>query len=250
MTDHDPHQLLSGYALDALDADDRALFEVHLESCDDCLRELAEFGPAITDLSALTDTAPPPQLRATVLAAIGQVRQDEPVPAHREEPIPLERARSRRGRVVRSVSALIGAAALVAAVALGGWAIGRNQLGQDQRADGVAISRVLSAPDAHTYRQTAPNGMRMTYIISEQRNSAVAVPDDVAQPGANRIYQLWTVKLRGKTAVYAPDRTFDAQGGPILLTGDIRSAAAVGVTVEPKGGSPKPTTEPFAVQSL
>ncbi|SDT19898.1 anti-sigma factor [Microlunatus soli] len=250
MTDHDPHQLLSGYALDALDPEDRARFEEHLDSCDDCRRELSEFGPAISELSALSDTAPPPQLRTDVLTAIGQVRQEDPVPAHGEQPVPLNRARPGRGRLVRSVTALIGAAALVAAVALGGWAWGRHRLAEQQRADGVAISRVLSAPDARTYRQTAPNGMRMTYIVSEQRNAALAVPSEVTAPGVDRTYQLWTVTVRGGDKVFRPDRTFAADAGPILLTGDIRSTAAVGVTLEPEGGSSTPTGDPFAVQSL
>lgn len=256
---NDPHQLLSGYAVDALDADDRAAFEAHLSGCADCRRELAELTPAITDLAALTDTEPPPQLRGDILAAIGQVRQDAPTPNNSDltntdpantEPIPLDRARSRRTRIARTAAAVVAAAALVAAIALGGWAVGRQQLRQQTRADGVAISRVLSAPDAHTYRKTAPNGMRMTYIVSEERNAALAIPDEVVRPGDDRTYQLWTVTVRGGDTDYVPDRTFDHDGGPILLTGNIGAAAAIGVTVEPAGGASSPTGQPFAVQSL
>jgi anti-sigma-K factor RskA len=271
---NDPHQLLAGYALDALSADDRAAFEAHLQTCDDCQRELAEFGTTVAELSVISQNTPPPQLRDDVLSAIGQVRQADPDPltdqtgtdappgspgvqdsggprhgvAPAPEPaVPLARARARRRRIARTVTAVVGAAALVAVIALGGWAYARNQLTETYQADAIAISRVLAAPDARIYHQTAPDGMRVTYVVSEERNAGMAVPENVSDPGEGRTYQLWTV-TGGQS--FVPDRTFDSAGGPILLTGDVAAAAALGVTVEPDGGSPQPTTEPFAVQSL
>jgi hypothetical protein len=40
-----------------------------------------------------------------------------------------------------------------------------------------------------------------------------------------------------------PDQT-------LLLDGDAATATAVGITVEPAGGSPEPTSEPIAVFSF
>lgn len=68
-----PHLLLAGYILDALDDHDRILFEQHLPGCEDCQRELPELGPLVANLSALAATAPPPHLRDSVLSSITQV---------------------------------------------------------------------------------------------------------------------------------------------------------------------------------
>ena len=152
--------------------------------------------------------------------------------------------------MARRVAALIGAAALVAAVALGGWVLGNRHAVQQQAAENAAISRILAAPDAKIYHQSAPNGMRVTYVVSVSRDGALAVPENVPGPGQDRTYQLWTVRIVAGKQVFGPDRTFDAAGGPIVLTGDVAVAAALGITVEPHGGSPEPTTKAFAVQTL
>lgn len=267
----DPHQLMAGYALDALGVEDRAAFESHLRTCADCQRELAELGPAVAELSAISQATPPPQLRDDVLSAIGEIRQGAPEPVdqpapnqidHRprhglpalpeDEPavVPREHSRARMRRIARTVSAVVGAAALVAVIALGGWAYARGKLIDSYQADSAAVSRVLGAPDAQIYHQSSPHGMVVTYVVSQQRNLALAVPEDVTDPGEDRTYQLWTVQLQDGDKTFVPDRTFDSAGGPVVLTGDVASAAALGITVEPDGGSRQPTTEPFAVQSL
>ncbi len=308
----DPHLLLSGYVLDALEPEDRALFEGHLPGCEDCRRELAEFGAATAGLSALSATPPPPALRDRVLSGLGQVRQQPPDPApHPVAPagttpagttpagttpagttpagttpagttpagttpagttpagttpagtgptgrlpadgtvVPIDRDRHRRSRrLLRSAAAALGAAALVAAIALGGWAYGRSQVLGEQQAGADAVARIIGAPDAHSYRRPAPHGMQVTYVVSERRNAALVVIDNGRDPGAGRTYQLWTVRADHGRTTFVPDRTFDRPNGPIILTGDIRAAAALGITVEPAGGSRQPTTTPFAVQSL
>lgn len=269
----DPHPLLSGYVLDALEPEERAAFEAHLPDCEDCRRELAEFAATTAELSALSATPPPPALRDSVLSAIGQVRQEPPDPArepvapagrHAGPPVagtpadstptdsrvvPIDRRR-RTHRVLRSAAAALGAAALIAAIALGGWAYGRSQVLGDQRAGAAAVARIIGAPDAHTFRQPGPHGMQVTYVVSRRRDAALVVIDNGRDPGAGRTYQLWTVRADHGRTTFVPDRTFDRPNGPIILTGDIRSAAALGITVEPEGGSRQPTTTPFAVQAL
>lgn len=54
-------ELAAGYALDALDADERREFEAHLEGCPECAETLARFFSAASDLGAGV-----PQLEAPV----------------------------------------------------------------------------------------------------------------------------------------------------------------------------------------
>ena len=64
------HGLAGPYALDALDDAERAVFEEHLATCPDCEAEVHSLSLAATELSHISATAPPPQLRADVLASI------------------------------------------------------------------------------------------------------------------------------------------------------------------------------------
>ena len=92
----DLHELSALYALDALDGDDRARFEEHLDGCERCRDELAGLQGAAGALAfAVEGPAPPAELRARVLEA-----------AHAESPnvVPLRpaplgrRLRRRRDR--------------------------------------------------------------------------------------------------------------------------------------------------------
>jgi anti-sigma factor RsiW len=71
--DHDGLREAAGlYALGALPADERLLFEQHLSTCDECQRELRALDSVVTILPyAVTQIDPPPALRARVLAAVG-----------------------------------------------------------------------------------------------------------------------------------------------------------------------------------
>ena len=78
----DIHKLSGAYALDALDDLERARFEQHLATCEDCRAEVAELRETAALLAETTATAPPASLRESVLAGISQVRPLPPeVPA-------------------------------------------------------------------------------------------------------------------------------------------------------------------------
>ena len=80
----DIHDLSGAYALDALDDIERARFAAHLAKCQTCQRDVTEFRAAATHLGRAVSEAPPPALRASVLDAIGDVRQDRPGTQPRE----------------------------------------------------------------------------------------------------------------------------------------------------------------------
>ena len=81
----DPHGAVGAYAADALDDDERAIFEQHLAGCESCRQEVAEFTETTAELSWLAATPPPPSLRASVLAEIATVR---PLPPEQPQPAP------------------------------------------------------------------------------------------------------------------------------------------------------------------
>ena len=74
MSEMDIHKLTGAYAMDALDDLERARFEQHLATCEDCRAEVAELRETAALLSETVAVPPPAALRESVLAGISQVR--------------------------------------------------------------------------------------------------------------------------------------------------------------------------------
>jgi anti-sigma-K factor RskA len=71
------HPDAAGWALGVLDPEDAAQFETHVASCEQCQREVAEFGPAarllksaLPAIELMPDGEPPPGLAPRTLAAV------------------------------------------------------------------------------------------------------------------------------------------------------------------------------------
>lgn len=68
----DPHTLMGAYALDAVNARERAAFDRHLRSCTQCHVEVAELRETAARLADAAPSSPPGRLRTSVLTAIGR----------------------------------------------------------------------------------------------------------------------------------------------------------------------------------
>lgn len=224
------HALSGAYAIDALDDHERALFELHLADCADCRAEVDSLREAAAGLADATVVPPPPALRADVLAAIKTVR---PLP-----PLPPQITRSTgRGRRFRG---LLVAAAAVAVVGTGTLV---TQPWADQPS---TFDQVVAASDVDT-ASVPMDGGKVTVFRSESVGRAALKADDMPAPPAGKVYELW-LQIDG---AMVPAGLLDASGDQeFLLTGDASEATAAGITVEPDGGSPQPTTTPIALFDL
>ncbi len=107
MTIQDPHELIAAYALDALTADERRTFEVHLRECEECRDDLRSLQETVGVLAASSEgPAPPAGLRDRIVAAA------------REERPNVVALRHRRLRLYAGSAA---GAAACAALAIGLW---------------------------------------------------------------------------------------------------------------------------------
>jgi len=100
---HEIHALSGAYAVDALDPEERAMFEAHLGSCAACQAEVASLREATAVLGSEVEAAPPAAVRDRVLAEIATVR---PLP-------PVIDLAGRRRRWARPLVAAAAAVALV-----------------------------------------------------------------------------------------------------------------------------------------
>lgn len=247
---NDIHALSGAYAVDALDETERAAFETHLASCAECRTEVAELREAAGLLAELEPVAPPPALRDAVLSEIDRVRPLPPLlpdqddlPSHDSTDdgtvTPLRRRRVR--------TALIAAAAAVVLVG-GGLAITQPWQDDTTSQELSATDRVLTADDAQEVALKFPDGARARLVRSANQGRAVLVTSDMPSAPPGHDYQLWLETPEGSMidAGIMPDRPDQA----VLLSGDAAQATGVGITVEPDGGSPEPTTEPIAFFDL
>ncbi|WP_374456860.1 anti-sigma factor domain-containing protein [Nocardioides sp.] len=237
MSSSDIHKLTGAYAVDALDDLERARFEQHLSGCEDCRAEVAELLETTALLAETTATPPPASLRDSVLTGISQVR---PLPP--EVPRPVEPAG--RGAWVP----LLVAAALALVVGIG--AMVAQPWADDDRAPGnlTAAEQVLQADDAQEVFVDLGEAGRATVVRSKSVDRAVIVTEDMVAAPSGKAYELW---FQTPTEDMVPAGMMpEGADQTMVLEGSAATAIAVGITVEPEGGSPKPTTEPIALFDL
>ncbi|MCH0563012.1 MULTISPECIES: anti-sigma factor domain-containing protein [unclassified Streptomyces] len=243
MTTADLHRMTGAYALDALPGEERATFERHLAACEPCTQEAAELSATAARLGLAVTVTAPAGMREQVLRRITAVRQ--------QSPGPLTAARPGRTRLrVRRLSRWALAACLAAAAALGGTAVWQHQRAEDalrqeraaeRRTDEIAA--VLAAPDARAQAATLDGGATGTVVVSRSRDEAVFVVAGMEHPPGGKVYELWfddggTMRPAG---LMDPSRTDQA----VLLRGAVDGASGMGVTLEPAGGSARPSSEPI-----
>jgi anti-sigma-K factor RskA len=238
----DLHTLAGAYALDALPGDDRALFEGHLARCDACAQEVRGLREATAHLGVAVATAPPPELRAQVLARIGQVRQLPPL-------LPdLAAERQRRARRRPGLAVGLAAACLALALVAGGLAVRSQQELDRTRAAGQAVAAVLSAPDARTVTGTGAGGTA-TVVLSRSRGQVVFASSGLRSLERSETYELWLMGPRAvrPAGLLRPDAA--GQTRPVVAS-PLADADRVGLTVEPASGSSQPTTDPVLLLNL
>ncbi|MFE2757713.1 anti-sigma factor domain-containing protein [Actinosynnema sp. NPDC059335] len=175
-------------------------------------------------------------------------RPDLPAEPHRR------RAGGRRGTWLRRTAALAGAAAVAVAVTLGVQGVRTNdRLERDLQAleqvnsRNSQVAELLAAPDAKLVRGEVAGGGTGTVVASSARGQVLFLAHGLARLPDDRTYQMWLIGADGPrpagllTSADAPE--------PLLASG-FTGREAVGLTVEPRGGSPRPTTPTVVVLPL
>jgi anti-sigma-K factor RskA len=241
----DIHGLSGAYAVDALENGERAAFEQHLSQCPECQAEVNSLREAATQLAAISETMPPPSVRDAVLAGISSVRPLPPL----EPPATLAQPTAPGAVVIplrprRRASWLMAAAAAVI-VGVGGlsWHPWSHGVDNSQL---TATEQVIRASDAQRLEKVV-DGAHATIVRSASLGEAVLIADHMPDAPTGKDYQLW-LNLPGRGMVSAGLMPRNAkQPVTVLLQGDARKALGAGITVEPAGGSTKPTTQPIAL---
>lgn len=246
----DPHAALAAYVLHALTPEEDEAFARHLAVCTRCRREAASLRAAAAELAEVEPVPPPPGLRRRVLDRIAVTPQD-PLPDGDgpRRPHPAARPSDRPARALRWALA----ASLALAAAFGGVAYLQHRAAEEARArlavagqaPAARLAEVLAAPDARITATEFPDGATGCVIISRSESRAAFIASGLPKLSADQVYALWYDDIGGPR----PAGTFPGRGNwhIELLDGAVERATAVGVTVEPVGGSAHPSSEPIGV---
>ncbi|MEO5834058.1 MAG: anti-sigma factor [Nakamurella sp.] len=276
MMAHDPSLFAGGAALNALDVLEAEQFRQHLQDCPTCLVELSGFAETAARLGAASAESPPASMRSAVLAAVAVTRQLPPltdrsspaapvgaVPTGPTDPSPVtavgradafpvqrdaevvDLASRRRLRSRWLLSAA--AAVAIALVGVGSFFLFRPTTTSN---DADALLRcVNSASDQQQVPAAAGSTGQTTVTVSATCGAAVLSFADVPALKPDETYQLWVIsgdQTRSvATMTPAADGTMPETVAAVHV-GDTQ----LGVTVEPAGGSPTPTTPPVITVSL
>jgi hypothetical protein len=210
-------ELIGGYVLDALDADEMTAVRVHLADCPGCAAEHASLAeiPVLLDLAGSTETAaehPPAQLEEAVLDRFA--REHATRPARRPRRSRLRTlAQPLRRPLPAALAGALASAAVAAAIALtvGGSGTAQPGAGEMFKAS-LTGAPVVPSATAVARLQTASSGTRVWLRV----NGLKGRPED--------LYQLWCVRDDG-SKISAGTFRVDASGrADVRLT----TAAAVG----------------------
>ncbi|HJV97788.1 MAG TPA: anti-sigma factor [Arthrobacter sp.] len=252
------------YALDAVTDAERSAIDQYISSAPEAERgSFQERVRQARETLAVTFTAeeePPSDLFARIVAQLpaqgsGLAPADgqEAAPAaplHQPAPLAegddLAAARQRRDERRRQAGPrrwLAGVAA-AAVIALGGVGVGAYIADQND-----PLNQVVRADDVREASVPVSAGGTATVLISPSRDAVVVKMNGVPAPPAGKVYQMWLIPKDGSAPVSQGLMDEAALSKPAVVKG-ISSAAALGITVEPVGGSASPTFPTVAAATL
>jgi anti-sigma-K factor RskA len=263
----DLHTLTGSYAVDALPADELDEFERHLTHCGSCTAEVRGLRETASRLALVSAERPPAAMRDRVLTAAERTRQLPPVTENRparSKTRQINSARSaRRARAhspgnawIPRISVAVAAAAVAVASVFG-----VNQHNDQNRLAGIEnqltaarahsqqVDSVLAANDLHLVSNKTKVGGSVSAIVSVSQAKLVVVTSGLPALPPGKVYELWLLgtnvaKPSGLLTASTQGRTV-----PVVASGLVKGYL-LGVTVEPAGGTLKPTTEPILAMHL
>lgn len=226
-------ELLPAYAIGSLEADEVRRVEDHLQSCLLCRNESNAFQAVAGQLSfAAPAVAPSADLKERLMKRVHAVQPQRRIS-------PAAPSRSSRSLFERLLP-VWGLASLILIAVLAGF-----NFSLWQRMDRLEVSTSpggmravpLSPPE------TASMATGFVLISADGRNGALVV-DGLPPLSEDQEYQLWLIKDGERTsgAVFTTDENHYG-GTRIRAPLSLLEYSAVGITVEPAGGSPHPTGE-------
>ena len=264
MTTPDLHLDTGAMALDALPDDERTAFLAHLDNCETCPPELAEFTETVARLAVLTAARPPAGLKQRVLEAITTIPQLPPLTdggRHRAAD-PTREADTADGvdrpaetapdadiiplrPWYRRTTTLIAATVVALALLVGGVVVANRTTSSDVAAQAACVA---TAPDATVTRPTVGEVGAVRYAPS--CGAATVDVSGIAAPPTGQQYQMWFIAGQSVTSAGLMSQDAASPESHTVTVPVTDPSAVIGITAEPAGGSAQPTSDPLWVAPI
>lgn len=262
------------------DREDRSALDAGYRLGAETPEEAAEFADVATQLGlAVEPVEPPPSLKAGIMAKLASTPQLPAAQADAEEPVadvrskPASIAESRTGpaesptgppatpagpaesraraRWFSRPMTIVAAAAAALVLFVGGIFVGSVLSGHNsfEAQQAASLAQINAASDVQHATSPVQGGGTATLVWSGHEGKSALVTTGLPALPSDKTYELWYI--RGNEATPAGTMVPSGSGATWrVLEGTMSAGDTVGVTVEPKGGSTKPTTQPIvAIQS-
>ncbi|MFF1878346.1 anti-sigma factor domain-containing protein [Leifsonia sp. NPDC058230] len=237
MTDRDGRSPRLGYELGAHDDD-----------------EARDFEATASELGLRADpVTPPASLKADLFAKLASTPQLAPIDATDEatngEAAPDARPAeaTARARWFTRPIAIVAAAAAAVVIFIGGALLGSTIAGNNsfEVQQASALAAINAAPDAQRTTADVAGGGTATLVWSGSLGRSALIAKDLPSLPSDKTYELWYIRDGKATAAGTMTPTSGDSATWRVLDGTISDGDTVGVTVEPRGGSEQPTTQPI-----
>ncbi len=277
----DPRLMTGAYALDALSADEAEDFERAAASSGSLRDETDELVLTSSLLGlAVQPVTPSERLKAELMAKLPLTPQlpreaplraaddatQTPTPSIAEAPdaaiASIAEPRSGGGAADHRARArwftrpvgLLTAVAAAAALFVGGGFVGSALISANTTTTSIdasasQLAAITAASDVQRQVVDVADGGKATLVWSNDLGRSAVLVDGLAGLPDGKVYEAWYIN--GDGAIPAGTFTASADGTTWhVLDGAMRSGDAIGVTVEPAGGSTAPTTAPILVGEM
>ena len=224
---------LPAYALGALDPEETATLEQHLQTCETCRSELAGYQDISSGLlAALPPRAPRASLRRSL-----------------EKRLSGER-RPTRPQFNWSFGQLVFGGLLAALLVLNAMLVfqmsslrkEQAELINQRQADQTVLA-MLAYPTTKTVAFD-DNGVTGSLVVDKQRDLVGVFAWNMTKPPEGKTYQIWLIDQQGKRTsggFLVPETGYPFVTAVVWSPQPLGGYTGIGVTVEPAGGSTQPT---------
>jgi anti-sigma-K factor RskA len=224
---------LPAYALGVLDAEEASALESHLQTCESCQTELAEYRALSDNLLMAT---PPRQPSAALRKSLQSRLPSAQKPA--------------RPRFAWSFGKLALGVALALLVVMNLFSLAQTRQIQNQQAsllqqlksNQFALS-MLAYPGTRSL-PIAATEFSGSVLVDTEHNTAAVITWRLPELPADQTYQVWLIEPNGhrvSAGIFRPqpDSTYTTKA--VFSKEPLDNFVGIGVTVEPAGGSEQPT---------
>ena len=249
--------MVGAYVLDAVSEADRASFERHLLTCEQCQQDVRGLREAAARLAAAAAVSPRPELREQTMRAAATIRQQPPlVVSQKRQFLAGSRwwhgSRSARAGARPWLARVALTAAVVLAVTATVFGLHLSSMqgrlsAADQR--DAAIAKVLGAHDATTLTAKVSTGGRATVVMSHRERALVFIATGLTRLPAAQAYELWLMSPAGATPAGMLPPARRGMSGPMVVD-KLAPGEQLAMTVEPATGARHPTSVPVVLVAL